>query len=248
MLDIIAKIQSGSHLYGLNTPDSDLDYYSVGLNTQMRHILGLDRHEHEISMTENKDSTCFELRRFLNLCRKATTHAYELLNTPSEKFEILDSEFKRYVLDHKTKFMDTEKLFKCLMGYLNGEIRATFGETTGKLGDKRKAQIEKYGFSPKNACNAARLALSGINFFKNGEYIVNFSSKYGEIHEMLKNIKCKPGAFTKEELKDILTSLENSLKAAFDSRDKSKDLTFDEEYANYVVWKIYAPRLNPMRL
>ena len=248
MLDIIAKIQSGSHLYGLNTPESDLDYYSVGLNTQMRHILGLDRYEHEISMTEDKDSTCFELRRFLSLCRKATTHAYELLNTSSKKFEILDPEFKRYILDHKHRFMDTEKLFKCLMGYLNGEIRATFGETTGKLGDKRKAQIEKYGFSPKNACNAARLALSGINFFRKGKYIVNFSSEDSGIHELLKDIKCNPGAFSKGGLKDILNSLENSLKASFDSRDKSKDLTFDEEYANYVVWKIYSPRLNPMRL
>ena len=134
MLELIAKIKSGSHLYGLETESSDLDYYSIGLNTELENIIGLGKEEYEISKTESNDSQTFELRRFFQFCRKSTTQAYELLHLPPQNFIYLNPLFEKLVLDKKENFIDSKNLFKCIMGYSQSERRIMTGEESCRRG------------------------------------------------------------------------------------------------------------------
>lgn len=243
MLEIIAKIQSGSKLYDLDRPESDDDYYSVGLNTELKHIIGLDKFEHLIIQNDEVDSTCMELRNFFNLCRKATTSSYELLSAPENKFVKLDSKFRDLVLLERHRFFTSKGLFKCLLGYANGEKRAMVGINTGKLGEKRKKQIEQFGFCPFNACHLYRLLKTGIVFFSEGIYLTSFKEHDRKFHDLLFAIKTNSGAFDKENLLKDAEILESMLKTVFDKRDTTQDLVFDEEYANYVLLQFYYPKL-----
>jgi hypothetical protein len=243
MLEIIAQIESGSKLYDLSTPQSDVDYYSVGLNTELKHIIGIDKFEHQIIQNDEIDSTCMELRNFFNLCRKANTSSYELLSAPQSKFIKLNSKFRDLVLLQRHRFFNSERLFKCLMGYAQGEKRAMLGVNTGKLGDKRKKQIEKLGFCSSNACHLFRLLRTGIVFFKEGIYITSFKEYDEKFHNLLFDIKVNSTQFDKDNLLRDAEVLEATLKTIFDMRDVSLDLTFDEEYANYVLLQFYYPKL-----
>ena len=243
MLEVIAKIESGAKLYDLERPESDVDYYSVGLNTELKHIIGLDKFEHLIIQNDEIDSTCMELRNFFNLCRKANTSSYELLSAPNDKFVRLDTKFRDLVLLERHRFFTSKGLFKCLLGYANGEKRAMMGVTTAKLGEKRKKQIDNFGYCSSNACHLYRLLKTGIVFFTEGIYITSFKEHDRKFHDLLFDIKTNPQNHDKDKLLLNAELLETTLKQVFDDRNTTKDLIFDEEYANYAALQFYYPKL-----
>ena len=77
------------------------------------------------------------------------------------------------VFADRQSFIDTDNMFKCLRGYMQSELRLANGERTGQLGGKRKAQLDKYGFSPKNFVQLFRLAHAGVTLFQEGYFPVN---------------------------------------------------------------------------
>lgn len=236
-MKILAKMRGGSHAYGLATPASDQDIRFVFLNTDVKHIIGLDKHENQQTQNEEKDEAGFELRRFFQLLRKTNTTVMEILF--NQKWLEVDRFFQSFVLDHKEQFLDTGFFFKSLMGYIQGEKRLMNGERTGKLGSKRKTAIETYGYSYKNAVQILRLIHCGIAFFSKGYYPVNIFNDDPALASELLLIKTKPHLFKVEELNDLIDEKEKQLKAIFDSRDKSKDFKFNEDYANEVIFRFY---------
>jgi predicted nucleotidyltransferase len=55
-MKLLCEYLGGSHLYGTNTPDSDIDTRGVFMNTDPSKILGLDRFDHEFrSKTSETD-------------------------------------------------------------------------------------------------------------------------------------------------------------------------------------------------
>ena len=195
---IIYKSIGGSRLYGLNSELSDYDYRGVFLNEDISKIIGLDRYEHESNKSVIEDSFYYELRHFLNLCRKTNTQCIEMLYNTTNI--IITSPIFNIIQSNKEKLIDSDKLFKSLIGYMYGELRLANGERTGDLGKQRRNSIEKYGFSPKNWCNLLRLAHSGAYFYQKGILPANFSSYLPEISDYLLKVKNTPELFTKEEL------------------------------------------------
>lgn len=234
----LCKLVGGSRLYGLNTPESDTDIRSVFMHDDIARTIGLDRFEHEGSQSAELDTQGYELRRFLNLLRKTNTQVLEILYAPG--YIELDPDFKKLVVDERNKLIETKQLFRTLMGYIQGEKALMTGERTGTLG-KRKEAIEKYGYSYKNAVQLLRLGFCGQYMFSTGTYPVVVCHHNKELHDYLFDVKTHPENHTKEELVQKAAESEQALKLAFDSRDVSRDLHFDEGYANWVLLRMYSP-------
>jgi predicted nucleotidyltransferase len=236
-MKMLVKALGGSTAYGLNTPESDLDYRGVFINTEPSKILGLGKLDH-IQKQETDDIVYYELRKFFELLRNGNTGALEILF--SEDFLETSDVFEE-IRSNKFKFVDTDKMFRCLLGYIQGERRLANGERTGQLGGKRKAQLEKYGFSPKNFTQLFRLANCGMALFEKGYFPVNMKKYDENIYTFLMRVKTKPESYNREQLNNLADYYEAQLKRMYEERKFKYE--FDEKYANDVLRRAYLPYL-----
>ena len=239
-MKIICKMQGGSHSYGLNTPASDVDIRGVFLNDEVRHTVGLDRFEHLDNRAEGDDTFYFELRHFLNLLRKGNTQALEMLF--NQHWIECDEDFRR-VQHHRHLLIDPERLFSCLQGYMYSERRLANGERTGVLGSKRKAQVDKHGFSPKNFVQLFRLAYCGSVFFQTGLFPVNIVQHSPEFGAWLLKLKTQPELFNKEQLNNLVDDHMKDMIAVFEANkaELTSKFQFNLDAANELLLELYAP-------
>ena len=236
-MKIIARLIAGSKLYGLDTPESDTDIRGVFLNEKPEHIFGWEKHN--IQQGEGEDELYYELRHFLKLLKKQNTAALEILWAPEEYFTGMTTEFD-LLREHREDFLDSERLFKSLMGYIQNEKRLFRGERTGKLGGKRIQAIKKYGYSPKNAVQLLRLINVGIKFFGASPFFANYQVDIrgtGE-REGLMEIKTKPETFSRSCLERAIEKDEKLLKKLFDCRPANYKL--NEKKMIKIISVLYA--------
>lgn len=236
----IASYFGGSKAYGLYQEGiSDLDERNLFVNSEISTILGLNRHDHQNSLSEKEDIQGFELRHFFSLLRKGNTQAQELLFnedwvSKSESFDKIQS--------NKWKLIDSERIFKCLLGYIQGEkhIIAGTGHKNG-LGKKRRDQLKEFGYSFRNCVHALRLARTGIIFFNENRYAINIVTEDKQYGSLIRDVKINPQKYKYEELILIIEELEADLKDAYNN--KSVNYRFDEKIANQLCYDIYMPIL-----
>lgn len=242
-MKILCQGLGGSHSYGLNTPESDIDERGVFINTDIRQIFNITQHEHEVSINDEEDKLYYELRKFVNLLRKGNTGALEILFGNNHT---IDPSFKKYFIDERKRFLDSERLYKCLRGYAQGEYRLAIGERTGVIGHKRHEQLKKYGFSPKNFTQLFRLLHVGAVFFDTGEFVVNCKEGFiPEVYDHLMSVKSEPWKYTKNGLTDIYRAYELQLDLAYGRR--SKVFSFDETYAMDAQVTMYMEMIDELR-
>lgn len=56
---VIAKCKVGSHLYGLNGPDSDEDWATVVASEDLNYIIGLDKLKNTQKITDDEDDCIY---------------------------------------------------------------------------------------------------------------------------------------------------------------------------------------------
>lgn len=230
----ICRIVAGSRLYGLDTPESDVDTRGVFLNTDPAEILGLSRRDN--FKRESEDTLLLEFRHYLGHLRKSNTSSIELLF--AEGFEVLTDEF-RIVRENRLKLIDSDNFFSSLMGYIGNEFRLANGERTGDLGSKRKAQIDRHGFSPKNFSHLLRLANCGEHFFRESFYPVDLRGL--PFRDLVFSVKTEPERHTKDGLNLIAGEAVARMKMAYESRRDR--LKFDLGLANRLCLEFYWPFL-----
>lgn len=236
----LLKFLGGSHSYGLNTPQSDEDLRGVFMHTDPSFIVGLNRFEHQENIAGGADEKFKELRHFLCLLRKANSEAIEcLFITPKSVIEF--SPEMELIWKNRAKLLDSEQLFKCLKGYMQGELKLANGERTGKLGSKRKTQIDKYKFSPKNFTQYFRLAWAGGIFFDKGYFPVNVFEEDAAFGNKLMQIKTKPETVTVEELNLAAKEAERVLEEKF--KNRKTNFSFCQKTANELCLRLYYPTI-----
>jgi predicted nucleotidyltransferase len=240
----IAKYENGSKSYGLSNKDSDKDEAFLFLNTKVSDIIGLNRHDHQNKLDESIDSTGYELRHFLNLLRKGNSSCLEFLH--NEIWIERTKEFD-YIKKHKKELIDSKKIFRVLLGYMSGEKHIITGTNhKGKLGEKRKSQLEQFGYSYRNCVHALRLARTGIIFFRDGYYPVNIVECDKDYGAMIKDVKNNPQNYKAENLINLIEKLEGEMKKCFDLR--SINYKFNEDIANEICCELYLPFLKETRI
>lgn len=236
---IITKCEGGAKLYGLETEESDVDIRFVFLHTDISKIIGLSRHDHDASKTEESDDSFgYELRFFLNLLKKGNSQAMEMLFNTDWR---IDSPQFALIQRNKYDLFYSERLFSMLMGYINGEKRIITGQNTEKLGAKRKGQLEKFGYSYRNCVHALRLLRTGILFFRDNIYPINIVKQDKEYGQYIRDVKLNPQNYKVENLLNLINSFEADLKKHFELR--SQNFIFNEKLANQICYDCYFPIL-----
>lgn len=239
----LCSFYGGSHLYGLNTLESDVDYRGVFMHTESAYILGTKRFEEERIQKpdEQVDYVYKELNKVVDLLQASNSEALEALFAPEEAFTELKTVWKEF-RKHAMSFVDSEKLYKCLKGYMQGEYRLAIGERKGKIGGKRYAKLEEVGYSPKNFTQLFRLAYMGRIFFLEDRFVVNVKKDANkETFDFLMEVKTKPENFTKSKLTKLYHLEETLLDDAYSKRVKT--YTFNETLANRLLLEAYLPWL-----
>lgn len=234
-MKIICKCLGGSHMYNLNGPNSDEDVRGIYALEKTSDILGLNSNKdfHYQEKGNGKDVEYKEFRNAMRLLKNANTQMIELLFNDNW---ISCDPFWLQVQSKKYSLIDSEKLFRSLLGYASGEVRLAIGSRTGALGSKRKEALEKFGFSPKNFCNLFRLMFVGSEFFKTDDYTVSLVS-YPEFHAYLMSVKTQPELHNKLSLYEKYLELESEMKQSFNNRSKTH--AFDEDVVNYLIYELY---------
>lgn len=230
---MLCQLVGGSTLYGLNTPESDVDYRGLFLATDKRYVAGFETVE-SIVQTGDIDAAYYELSRYLKLLRKSNTQVLEILFAPSSSFTVRTDEFEE-IHENRYKLIDSEVLKKSLQGYVYSEMRLATGERTGQLGGKRKAALTKHGYSPKNFVQILRLCKVGQVFYNSGEYMVKVQYHDCSFHKFLMEIKTQPENFTCDQLTRIV---EGEYKLLCTAMDNSKiSYKFDVDLASDLILK-----------
>lgn len=235
---IIASLIGGSTLYGLNTPSSDVDYRGIYVATDKKYVAGFEKMDSVVLSPhsgDKEDATFYEIGHYLKLLRKTNTQVMEMLFAPESAFTYKHSLFDEIRM-HPYRLIDSEKLKNSILGYVHSELRLATGERSGQLGGKRKADVETYGFSPKNFTQILRLIRVGIEFFDNGVYMVNIKEHSPLLHAWLMDIKTNPSAHTCEELQKLVS---RELKVLEVSIKNSKvRFEFDIDFASDIICSI----------
>ncbi len=124
---LIFKCRTGSHLYGLATPESDTDYFGVFLPSA-EDMLGMNRFDQQIEMDSKKverntkddvDCTYFSLPKYLYLLLKNNPNIVETLFVNEENTITLTEEFK-YLQDNFEKII-SQKVYVTFGGYAQSQ-------------------------------------------------------------------------------------------------------------------------------
>jgi hypothetical protein len=238
-MKILCRGQGGSHAYGLNTPESDLDERGVFINDTLTDIFNVTSEEHVVRVNEEEDTALFELRKFVKLLNKGNTGALEILFGDNTE---VDEGFKMLFVDERRNFLDSNRLYKCLRGYAMGEYNLAIGKRVGVIGHKRHEQLKKYGFSPKNFTQLFRLLHVGKLFFDTGEFIVNCRTGFDlGTYEFLMEVKTEPWKFTQNQLAEEYKKREKLLDIAYENRKET--FLFDWEYVQHATVAMYLQEL-----
>ena len=237
---VICEYLGGSHLYGINTPESDEDVRGVFVNANPAYILGTRRFDEERKQNPaiKEDIVYKEVSHLMRLLAQANSEALEVLFAEESSFSFLAPEFA-LIQSHKDDLVSSEKLYKCLRGYMAGEYRLAIGERKGQIGGKRYAKLLEVGFSPKNFTQLFRLAYCGKKFFTENRFPVNM--KLEPIHEFLMSVKTRPEEHSKESLTEAYEVAEKELDLAFENRVLER--SFNDDVANEILLKLYRPFL-----
>jgi hypothetical protein len=142
---MIFKCLAGSHLYGTNTPESDIDERGVFIPSEKYYLGFNDR----IEQLEDKDSDIvyFELRKFLHLACENNPNIIELLFVPEDKFLECTDEWVE-IVSNRNLFVSTKAKFT-FSGYAHSQFNRIKRHRSWLLNPpKKKPEREDFGLSP----------------------------------------------------------------------------------------------------
>lgn len=161
------KALMGSHLYGLNTAESDKDYLGVFIRPTSE-VLSFF-HNEETYVTKEPDTTLHELKKFMYLAAKGNPTILELLFVP--EYEILTIEGS-ILVNHKDYF-------------LSNHVRDSFGGYAYQQAVKlQKREAEGYvGFGPELKKRYAKHARHCFRLLRQGRELL----ETGSLNPVLEN-------------------------------------------------------------
>lgn len=162
----ILKGLVGSHAYGYANEHSDKDYMSVYV-APINNYFGLDKFSTSHVITPTEDNTDYEFLKFIKLCVGFNPNVIPLLFTDLEVCS--DNHVLYEMLVQKRDLFLSKKALDTLIGYAVSQREKASKNITGKLGEKRKALIAKYGYDVKAASHTIRLLRTAIHLFTYNE-------------------------------------------------------------------------------
>ena len=159
---VIYKILYGSRAYGTSTPDSDKDIRGIFIPALEQYV-SLKEIKDIRKDTDYEDIVIHPIHKFFSLAIKGNPSVLEWLYVPDNCI-YYSNIFGDALRDIRVYFL-SKQIYPRFKGYANAEF-SSLQKMTGTTGEKRKKQIQEFGYSPKNAMNCIRLLQQGIELLE----------------------------------------------------------------------------------
>ena len=132
--NIVLLVVAGSHAYGLNTEESDLDIRGISMGTSDS-ILGME--SFDIFEDKNTDTVIYSIKRFMELAIKGAPNVLEILFSNPENILYCDRKIGKMLLDNRDMFL-SKRIYYSFKGYAKNALKDAEKklETNPKKADK----------------------------------------------------------------------------------------------------------------
>lgn len=171
----IGLIRGGSHLYGTNTPESDMDYVGFFI-APPEYVIGRKKIEIVEFRTnpsssgrpntkDDIDCTFYELSKWFSLLEGNSPNQLELLFV-NDRNKIISRTLFEMVLAHSNIFV-SKRARHTMCGYAYSQIKKNEVKSGNQTG--RKALIAEYGMDVKLLMHAIRLYTEALDLLVGGK-------------------------------------------------------------------------------
>ncbi|QBX32765.1 hypothetical protein Asfd1_139 [Aeromonas phage Asfd_1] len=144
MQKVIFEGLHGSHLYGLNTPESDLDMKGIYIPDPRDMLMGSVKKSYSVTTGDDRsknskddiDIEMFSLYQFIQDAARGETYALDMLHSPKDKI-ITDSSVWQYIQQNRASFYTTN--MTSYMGYVMKQA-AKYGVKGSRLAALREVK------------------------------------------------------------------------------------------------------------
>lgn len=117
--NIVLLVVAGSHAYGLNTEESDLDIRGISMGTPDT-ILGLE--SFDVFENKNTDTVIYSMKRFMELAMKGAPNILEILFSSPENILYCDEKVGKMLLDNRDMFL-SKRIYYSFKGYAKNALK-----------------------------------------------------------------------------------------------------------------------------
>ena len=155
----LMKAVTGSTAYNLATPESDVDYRGIFLESPEA-IIGLKNETAET--LDNADDVMYGFRHFMKLLVKGNPNILELLYLPPSNYTILHPAFNKHIMVYRENFI-TKRMLLAYSGYVAHQLKLV--EKDGRK------EYSHNGMDCKAAMHVMRLILQLRDVTKKSLYV-----------------------------------------------------------------------------
>src|SRR5574338_1688974 len=180
---VLARIGSDAHGTKVisNDPNviQDEDYMGVVV-PPLSYILGTDVWDETVRFQHEELDCCFHsFRKYIHLTTKANPDIMGLLWLREQDYVYYNPEWLA-LIDNRDAF-SSQLCVGTFGGYAIGQLKKMEpGTTNGKMGEKRKRLVDKFGYDTKNAAHLIRLLKMLCDFLETQNLYVNRANIDGE--------------------------------------------------------------------
>jgi hypothetical protein len=176
-MDLLVKMQFGSHVYGTNVPTSDLDYKAVYIPDARDIVLqrvkptivqGTKEDKNSRNTKDDIDLEIFSLQQYLRLLMEGQTVAIDMLFTPRSFYQDKPNHIWEEIVANKSKFIHSG--YSAFAGYCR-----TQANKYGIKGSRVNALRTIIGML--QACPFHHVKLMDLEFLQKGELPPNDHTK-----------------------------------------------------------------------
>lgn len=166
--NMIVLHEAGSHLYGTNHKDSDLDIRGITI-APLNHWIGLQNFDQFQYKNEDLgiDVVIYDIRKWIKLCYAMNPNIAETLFVPKNSKCIMYSTEAWDILQETRESFVNQRAYDAFMGFTTAQWKKIQTKQDNKSG--RLSLTDKYGFDVKFAMHAIRLARQGCELLSTGK-------------------------------------------------------------------------------
>lgn len=224
----------GSHIYGTNTPESDLDFKGVAIPPK-EYLLGLQsineynksggKNFGERNTKDDVDLVIMALNKFVSDAIKGVPNNMDILFCRDEDIIYMD-DFGKELRDIRKEFL-SKRIFNKFSGYALSQKHKL--EVKKNHGVGRIELVDEFGYDTKFAMHSLRLLYSAIEILETHNYC---SYRPEEQRKLL--LEVRSGKYTMDEVFDMFEKLDLKLKELYET----STLRLEPDYNKINNWLI----------
>ena len=117
--NIVFLVIAGSHAYGLNTEESDLDIRGISMGTPDS-ILGME--SFDVFEDKKTDTVIYSMKRFVEFAMKGAPNVLEILFSNPENILYCDEKIGKMLLDNRDMFL-SKRIYYSFKGYAKNALK-----------------------------------------------------------------------------------------------------------------------------